>query len=63
MEEFKISADQMAKIQKWQNKIKKKYGEYGLYSFTFTPTGVGVGLTVFSYLANKQKDFTDYDLW
>lgn len=63
MQDFKITEEQMAMIQKWQNKIKKKHGEYGMYSYTFTPTGVGVSLTVFSYLANKQKDFTNYDLW
>jgi hypothetical protein len=60
---FEISESQSAKIAKWHKKIKKKHGEYGLITYSFTQLGMGVGLEVYSHIAKKKKDFTEYDLW
>lgn len=63
MYSFTITEEQEARIGEWKEKIKKKYGEYGLYTYSFTSTGIGIGVDVYSHLAKKKKDFTDYDLW
>jgi hypothetical protein len=37
--------------------IKNLYGEYGTYTYKFTPTGIGNGIQVYSHLAKIEKDF------
>ena len=60
---FEISQKQAIEIKEWQDAINKVYGEYGLFDFTFTPNGIGVGLRVYSHIAKVEKDFTDIDSW
>lgn len=60
---FTISEPEMKAIEEWQELIKTLYGEYGLYTYKFTPTGVGSGIVVYSHLAKIEKDFTDMDTW
>ena len=60
---FKISEKQAIEIKEWQDAINKVYGEYGSFDFTFTPNGIGVGLKVYSHIAEVEKDFTDIDSW
>lgn len=60
---FEISEKQATEIKVWQDAINKVYGEYGLFDFTFTPNGIGVGLKVYSHIAKIEKDFTDIDSW
>ena len=60
---FEISQKQLVEIKEWQDAINKVYGEYGLFDFTFTPNGIGVGLRVYSHIAKVEKDFTDIESW
>ena len=60
---FTISESEMKAIKEWRELIKSLYGEYGLYTYKFTPTGIGNGIVVYSHLANIEKDFTDMDTW
>jgi len=60
---FELDEKQMIKLKEWQEAIKKLYGEYGLYEFRFTPTGIGDGVEVYSKLAHKSLDLTNYDNW
>jgi len=41
MKTFTISEKELKEIQEWQEAIKKIYGEYGKYTYSFTPTGIG----------------------
>ena len=63
MTEFSLNEKEEKKLKKWQNAIKEIYGEYGSYSFTFTPTGIGTGISVYSKLVDKELDITDLDSW
>jgi hypothetical protein len=60
---FTISEPELKAIKEWQELIKNLYGEYGIFTYKFTPTGVGNGIVVYSHLANIEKDFTDMDTW
>lgn len=59
MKTFEISETQCTKLKEWQEHIKAVFGEYGEYTYKFTPTGVGVCIEVYSKLANKCIDLTD----
>jgi hypothetical protein len=59
---FTISKDQVKKLEEWQGHIKAIYGEYGDYDYVFNSGGgIGVGITVFSTLANTTLNLTDYE--
>jgi hypothetical protein len=60
---FEIYPDQIKKMDEWKEKIKGLYGEYGHYSYTFFPTGIGNGVTVKSHLTGLELDLTDVDTW
>jgi hypothetical protein len=60
---FEIYPDQIKKLDEWKKKIKDLYGEYGHYSYTFSPTGIGNGVKVKSHLSNLELDLTDVDTW
>ncbi len=60
---FEISQKQATEIQEWMDAIKKVFGEYGSYDYTFSPNGIGVGIRVYSHVAKVEKDFTDIDSW
>ena len=60
---FYLNEVEEKRLEKWQKKIKKKHGKYGSFTFKFTPTGIGNGISVHSDLENKEKDITDYDSW
>jgi 2-polyprenyl-6-methoxyphenol hydroxylase-like FAD-dependent oxidoreductase len=59
----KLNEKEETEIKEWQDAIKKVYGEYGLFDFTFTPNGIGTGIRVYSHVAKVEKDFTDIDSW
>ncbi len=52
-----------AVIQEWMDAIKKVFGEYGSYDYTFSPNGIGVGLIVYSHAAKVEKDFSNVEDW
>ena len=60
---FELNEKEETEIKEWQDAIKNVYGEYGLFDFTFTPNGIGVGIRVYSHAAKVEKDFTDIDSW
>lgn len=61
--EFKVNEKEEEEIKKWQERIKKKFGSYGHYTYSFTPTGIGCGIKVYSSHLDKTKDFTDLNNW
>ena len=60
---FELDEAQMVKLKEWQEKIKDLFGEYGLYTYSFTPTGIGDGVEVYSHLTKTKLDLTDVDSW
>jgi len=60
---FEITDAQMVKLKEWQEKIKDLFGEYGNYTYSFTPTGIGDGVEVWSDLTKTKLDLTDVDTW
>lgn len=60
---FELSDKQQKKYEKWKGHIKALYGEYGLFTWKYTPNGIGMELTVFSHLAKVELDLTDVDSW
>jgi len=60
---FKITGKELDKLKEWQEKIKDLFGEYGTYKYTFTPTGIGTCVEVYSDLTRTTIDLTDIDSW
>jgi hypothetical protein len=60
---FEIPANQVEKLEAWMKKIKKKHGEYGTFTYSFTPVGMGVGIKVKSRLTKKKLDLSDVEHW
>lgn len=60
---FELNDDQIKILKEWQTKIKKKHKEYGMYDFTFTPTGIGCVVKVYSRTAKKELDLTEIEKW
>lgn len=65
---FKMSKTEETKAKAWEeiqtaknNKQTTTIG--GRFSYTFTPTSVGVAVVVRDNLLNESLDVTDYDLW
>ena len=60
---FAITEAEMKTLKEWQEKINDLYGEYGNYTYSFTPTGIGDGIKVRSHLTGLELDITDVDNW
>ena len=60
---FELTERQQKEIQEWMDTIKKVFGEYGSYDYTFSPNGIGVGLIVYSHAAKVEKDFSNVEDW
>jgi len=60
---FKLDPDQIERLEAWKKKIKKKHGEYGTFTYSFTPVGMGTGVEVRSLLTGKTLDLSDVDKW
>ena len=58
-----LNAKQEKNYRTWLNHIKALYGEYGTFTWSITPTGIGSEIKVFSHLAKVQLDLTDIDSW
>lgn len=65
---YEITEKQFKKYEKWRRAKKKKDGELyvgaigGAYTFCFTPTGVGLIVTV-KAADGDTLDLTDFDTW
>ena len=60
---FSLDEDEEKKLKEWQEKIKDLYGEYGSYTFSFTPTGIGNVIKVKSHLTGLELDITNLENW
>mgnify|MGYP003475405952 CR=1 FL=1 len=60
---FELDEDQIKKLNIWKEAIKVVFGEYGNFEYTFSPTGIGDVVTVYSELAKQELDLTDVDRW
>jgi hypothetical protein len=60
---FKLDPDQIERLEAWKEKIKKKHKEYGTFTYSFTPYGMGTGVAVHSHLTRKSIDLSDVDKW
>ena len=60
---FELTARQEKELNEWQEKIKDLYGEYGTYTFKFTPTGIGNGVVVYSHLTKLELDISHQEDW
>lgn len=60
---FDLSEEQITKLDEWKKAIKIVYGEYGLFTYSFTPNGIGTSLEVFSDIAKTSIDLTEIDKW
>lgn len=62
---FQLSESQIKKLEEWQSAIKTVYGEYGSYTYSFKPNGIGEVVTVECDLvgSNHVLDLTEIDNW
>lgn len=60
---FSLNLKEYEKLSEWKEKIKDLYGEYGTYTYSFTPTGIGSSIRVKSHLTGLELDITDVDSW
>jgi len=60
---FDLNPDQIKKLNIWEEKIKRKYKEYGTFTYSFTPCGIGIGIEVYSHLSKKKLDLSDVEHW
>ena len=62
---FRLTKKQNKKLREWKEAIKTIYGEYGSYTYCFTPTGIGDVVTVKSSLVGENYflDLTDVENW
>lgn len=64
---FEMSDTEEAKAKAWEatqlekNNCMPTLGER--FSYTFTPTSIGVAVSVTDNMLNEKLDVTDYDLW
>lgn len=60
---FTLDEYQVKKLEEWQSHIKAIYGSYGNYEYTFSSSGIGQIVVVYSELADTKLDLTDVDSW
>jgi hypothetical protein len=58
-----LSDKQQEMFDEWKSHIKALYGEYGLFTWKITPTGIGSGLEVYSHFTKTTLDLTDVESW
>jgi hypothetical protein len=62
---FELSEKQLSELKEWQEAIHKIYGDYGSYTYCFTPNGLGESVTVISDFVGDSHplNLTDIDSW
>lgn len=60
---IELNDNEQHKFDEWKEHIKAIYGEYGLFTWKITPTGIGSSLVVYSHLAKAEIDLTDVESW
>jgi len=59
---FRLSDEEIKKADSFIKKTREKYGE-GTFTFSFTPTGIGVSTSIRSNLTKEELDITEYKKW
>lgn len=60
---FSFDKLQTKELNEWKEKIKDLHGEYGDYTYSITPTGIGNGIKVKSHLTNLELDLSHVERW
>jgi len=62
---FSATKEQLAKFDAWSAKHKRVYtgASGGRYTWSFTPTSLGVALVVTDEVTKQEIDLTDYESW
>jgi len=60
---FSLTSKEEEEADKFKAAVKEIYGEWGMFRYTFSPTGIGSGVEIHSDLANTSKNITDIDSW
>lgn len=58
---YNLSETQLEKLKKWKSHIKALYGECGIFTYSFTPNGIGCSVEVYSHLAKLKIDLTEIE--
>ena len=58
-----LNDKQQAMYEEWISHIKAIYGEYGIFTWKISPTGIGSGISVYSHHTKTELDLTDVDSW
>lgn len=58
-----LDEQQQNKFDEWKSHIKAIYGEYGLFTWKITPTGIGSEISVYSHNTKTELDLTDVESW
>ncbi len=61
--EIELNDKQQAQFDEWKSHIKAIYGEYGLFTWKVTPTGIGSEISVYSHNTKTELDLSDIDSW
>jgi hypothetical protein len=61
--EFTLNKKQEKELNIWKEKIKDLFGEYGLYTFKFTPNGIGTSIKIYSHLTKTELDLSFEEDW
>jgi hypothetical protein len=65
---FTLESKELKDAQKWIKSQMKKHGKNigtigDRFSYRFTPTSIGVGISVIDNLSKEEKNVTDYSCW
>jgi hypothetical protein len=60
---FTLNDKEQEKYEEWIGHIKAIHGQYGLFTWKYTPNGIGMELRVFSHLTKTELDLTDVESW
>lgn len=64
---FRIPNDKLEQVEKWMKEISSKYENIGsnggLFTYSFTPTNLGIVIKIQENVNNQFLDITDYESW
>ena len=60
---IELNDKQQSLFEDWKTHIKALYGEIGSFTWTYSNSGIGDTIKVFSDKARVELDLTDIDSW